>query len=115
VDERVELLREGHFFFGVGVDLVFERGDAAVFSLGLRLDFGGSFVGPAVQVGQEGLSSGVEVESKLFYFPVEGANLSKELVGLRGDHVEAVYKVVHVAHPAKSHAMITIFKFPKPH
>jgi hypothetical protein len=26
-----------------------------------------------------------------------------------------VYKVVHVAHPAESHAMITIFKFPKPH
>ena len=115
MDERVELLREGYFLFGLGIDLVFKGGDATVLSLGLGLDLGSPFVGPAVQVGQEGLSSGFEVESELFYISIEGAYLPEDLVGLRGDHVEAVYKVVHVAHPPESHSMITIFKFPKPH
>jgi hypothetical protein len=103
VDERVETLGECHFLLRVRLDLVLEGSDAAVLSLGLGTDLGAAFVSPAVETCEEGLASRVEVEAELFYLSIEGAYLSEEGVGLRRDHVQAVDKIVHVAHPPQSH------------
>lgn len=103
MDERVETLGQGYFLLGVCLDLVLEGSDAAVLSLGLDADLGAAFVSPAVEPREEGLAPRVEVESELFDLSIEGTDLSEQGVGLRRDHVQAVDKIVHVAHPPQTH------------
>lgn len=102
MNKRIETLGKSHFLLGACLNLILKCSNAAELGFGLDSEFGAPLISPAVEPSKEGLATWIKVKAYLFDLPVECTYLSKKGVGLRGNHVQTVDKIVHVAHPPRN-------------